>query len=324
MSATKEDTNEATRASSDAHGASSRHAAIAGAVSGGVTRALLQPLDVLKIRMQLTVSETHQPNPSLMRVTSNLVRHEGLRALWKGHVPAQILSVTYGAVGFATYAQLCDMAGVDPHEAKKKTGTIFSQNFVLGGVSGIVATLTCHPLDTVRTRVVGDTSRIGMVQMVKRILFHEGPGPTAFYRGVTPSVLLIFPYSGLQFGYYHAFRAVIERAHWLGPLQPVCSLLSGAAAGLVAKWNVLPLDMIKKRLQMQGTDPTLPHYRGVVHCARTVWKNEGVFAFFRGAGPATLKAALTTASIFAVYERVLDLLESRTSDTGHNSPTTPT
>lgn len=84
---------------------------IAGAASGLVTRALCQPLDVLKIRLQLQVEPITQSNISKYRSilqTIVLISHEeGIKAFWKGHVPAQLLSIVYGAVQFWCFETLC-------------------------------------------------------------------------------------------------------------------------------------------------------------------------------------------------------------------------
>ena len=136
--------------------------AAAGAASGFLARALLQPFDVLKIRMQLAVTRSAGAHPTLLETVAELARHEGVYGMWKGHVPAQLLSVGYGAVQFAVYARACDLAGVDASRKKSVGGGVFSVNFVLGGVAGMAATAACHPLDTVRTRVVFDRARVGI------------------------------------------------------------------------------------------------------------------------------------------------------------------
>lgn len=78
---------------------------LAGATSSFITRATCQPLDVLKIRFQLQVEPVSAKSPvskykSVMQAAALIAREEGVSALWKGHVPAQLLSVVYGATQF--------------------------------------------------------------------------------------------------------------------------------------------------------------------------------------------------------------------------------
>ena len=81
---------------------------LAGAITGAVVRTIVQPLDVLKIRFQLQ----HEPISMASKVSKyrslpqsvlDIVKEEGIRSLWKGHVPAQLLSVSYTAVQFSSF-----------------------------------------------------------------------------------------------------------------------------------------------------------------------------------------------------------------------------
>ena len=75
---------------------------LAGVTSGVGSRAIGQPLDVLKIRFQLQNSGDGCLKYTRIHTAIRLIIHnEGVSALWKGHVPAQILSVIYGVVKFA-------------------------------------------------------------------------------------------------------------------------------------------------------------------------------------------------------------------------------
>lgn len=68
-------------------------APMAGAFSGCVTRALTQPLDCSKVRLQLQVEATEKGAryTSTIQTLFAIFRDEGIPGLWKGHIPAQLL-----------------------------------------------------------------------------------------------------------------------------------------------------------------------------------------------------------------------------------------
>ena len=64
---------------------------IAGSTSGVITRAVGQPLDVLKIRFQLQDYESggKLKYTGIVSACRKMLRDEGITAFWKGHIPAQ-------------------------------------------------------------------------------------------------------------------------------------------------------------------------------------------------------------------------------------------
>lgn len=110
----------------------------AGALSSFITRALCQPFDVLKIRFQLQVepikkkvSSKYQSLPQALFV---IYKDEGIKAFWKGHVPAQYLSVTYGLTQFYLFEILTKQIDIiHLHKTRKALG-----NFICGAIAGIV------------------------------------------------------------------------------------------------------------------------------------------------------------------------------------------
>lgn len=189
--------------------------AFAGGLSGALTRGICQPLDMIKIRFQLQVeplnySQTTSKYNSIIQA-SRLIRHEeGIRGFWKGHNPAQILSILYGISQFWCYEQL-HLAANDYTFLHNHTAVT---NFICGGLAGAVGTLTSSPLDVVRTRLIAqDDKKKGYsnsYQGLKQIVRVEGI--RGLYRGVVPALIQVAPLSGANFMFYKLFCDVFQKS----------------------------------------------------------------------------------------------------------------
>lgn len=295
--------------------------ALAGSFSGMVTRAIAQPLDVIKIRFQLQVepikANAQSKYHGMWQCTHTILREEGPTALWKGHVPAQALSVVFGAVQFISFEVLTKkMWQMLP--VFITTDFKSFTHFVCGGIAGCCATLAAQPFDVIRTRFVAQgNTRVynGVVHAAQSLVAKEGY--RALYKGLLPTLIQVGPQTGLQFGFYSFFTGIWRFVFhpdrgYTGGLE---SLMCGSAAGLCAKVTVYPLDMIKKRLQIQGFQHGRPKdfgktpcYRGLSHCVKEILRTEGIHGLYKGLNPSMVKAMVTVASHFYVYEQTCRLL----------------
>lgn len=74
-------------------------------------------------------------------------------------------------------------------------------------------------------------------------------------------------------------------------LSPFQDLLCGAVAGMSARMVVAPLDVVKIRFQVQSVAGGLYQYGTVTRALRSIVRNEGVFALWKGNVPALLMVA---------------------------------
>ncbi|XP_036921709.1 mitochondrial thiamine pyrophosphate carrier [Sturnira hondurensis] len=296
---------------------SSFEVAVAGSVSGLVTRVLISPLDVIKIRFQLQIERLSRSDPSakyhgILQAGRQILQEEGPTAFWKGHVPAQLLSVGYGAVQFLSFEMLTELV----HRAGVRDARDSSVHFVCGGLSACVATLTVHPVDVLRTRFAAQgepkvykTLRDAVATMCR------AEGPLVFYKGLNPTLIAVFPYAGFQFAFYNSLKRLSE---WVTPAEGaknenLKNLLCGSGAGVISKTLTYPLDLFKKRLQVGGFEQAraafgqVRSYQGLLDCARQVLREEGMQGIFKGLSPSLLKAALSTGFVFFWYEFFCDL-----------------
>ncbi|XP_015111789.1 mitochondrial thiamine pyrophosphate carrier isoform X2 [Diachasma alloeum] len=250
---------------------------------------------------------------SILQATRTIINEEGVFALWKGHVPAQLLSIVYGMAQFYSYNKIMKSSRsfVTPDHWQN------SAHFVAGAMAGCIATIVSFPFDTVRTRLVAQAHHQpvykGFISVYSSILKAESP--RGFYRGLSPTLIQIAPHTGLQFVFYSLltdfYRSFSEESSTTVPN----SLIAGSAAGLLSKTAVYPFDLARKRLQIQGFEHGRTGFgkffscRGLMDCLVKTARDEGLRALFKGLLPSQLKAAATTALHFTFYEQALVLIQ---------------
>ncbi|NWR78864.1 TPC protein, partial [Centropus unirufus] len=297
---------------------SSAEAAAAGSASGLVTRVLISPLDVIKIRFQLQIEQLSSRNPGakyhgILQAVQRIFQEEGLLAFWKGHVPAQFLSVGYGAVQFMAFESLTKLVhNVTSYDAR---GSLV--HFVCGGLAACTATVAVQPVDTLRTRFAAQGEPKVYRNLRQAVVtMCQTEGPRTFYRGLTPTIIAVFPNAGLQFSFYNILQQFSE---WVIPAEgkkrgSVRNLLCGSCAGIISKTLTYPFDVFKKRLQVGGFEQAraafgqVRVYRGLLDCVQQMVREEGPAGFFKGLSPSLLKAAASTGLVFFWYELFCSLL----------------
>jgi len=123
------------------------HNAIAGGAAGAGARMITAPLDLIRIRRQLTPPMQY-PHESVLQSWRNIVQTEGgVAALFRGNVPAVYLWVGYAAVQFSLYNRTKEfLHEKDPDKLYPTTIA-----FLAGATAGLFATVATYPFDVCRT-----------------------------------------------------------------------------------------------------------------------------------------------------------------------------
>ncbi|XP_036398539.1 mitochondrial 2-oxodicarboxylate carrier isoform X2 [Megalops cyprinoides] len=85
-------------------------------------------------------------------------------------------------------------------------------------------------------------------------------------------------------------------------------IIAGGSAGLVEICLMHPLDVVKTRFQIQQGKSDPNSYKGLGDCFRTIFRNEGVYGFYKGILPPILAETPKRAVKFFTFEQYKKLL----------------
>lgn len=172
-----------------------------------------------------------------------------------------------------------------------------------------------YPLDLLRTRFAAQgTDKIYPSLRASIGAIAREEGARGFFRGIGAGVGQVVPYMGLFFAAYETLRP--QMADVSLPLGSG-DATAGVIAGVIAKTGVFPLDVVRKRLQIQGpmrsrfAGGMVPHYgKTVWSTGSTIWLKEGWRGLYRGLGVSLIKSAPASAVTMWTYERTLKILKA--------------
>lgn len=136
-------------------------------------------------------------------------------------------------------------------------------------------------------------------------------GLRAYYRGVTMGLVGMFPYSAIDMGAFEMFKTtyISYKSKQLGVHEEDIHLpgyitgAMGATSGAFGASIVYPLNVLRTRLQTQGTTLHPERYTGIWDVAVKTLQNEGPRGLYKGLMPNLLKVAPALSITWIVYEQ---------------------
>jgi solute carrier family 25 (mitochondrial aspartate/glutamate transporter), member 12/13 len=155
----------------------------------------------------------------------------------------------------------------------------------------------------IRLQVQGELAKAG-VESAKRqsaIDIIRGLGAVGLYRGATACLLRDIPFSAIYFPAYAHLKKDFFQETPTNKLGVGQLLLAGAIAGMPAAYFTTPADVVKTRLQVEARKGQT-HYRSITHAFRTILKEEGIRAFFKGGPARVMRSSPQFGFTLAAYE----------------------
>ncbi|CAI9087417.1 OLC1v1021484C1 [Oldenlandia corymbosa var. corymbosa] len=195
------------------------------------------------------------------------------------------------------------------------------KDYIAGVLAGVATVVVGHPFDTVKVKLQKhNTEASGLkykngLHCAARVLKTEGV--QGLYRGATSSFLGMAFESSLVFGIYSQTKQFLQGGEQSGKPQPYAIIPSAAFGGAVISFILCPTELVKCRMQVQGTDSLVAcpsRYSGPLDCALKTVKAEGLTGIFRGGSATLMRESLGNATFFLVYEHVRHHMHLRLKD----------
>lgn len=261
---------------------------INGGISGMVATTVIQPVDMVKVRIQLAGEGTQGgPKPTPVSVTRDIVRSGKVLDLYTGLSAGLLRQAVYTTARLGFFDTFMKSLNSRAKEQGKKIG--FAERASAGLTAGGLAAMLGNPADLALIRMQSD----GLKPLAERknyksvidalVSISKNEGITALWAGAFPTVVRAMALNFGQLAFFSEAKAQLKsKTDWNPKLQ---TLTASAIAGFFASFFSLPFDFVKTRLQKQqpGPDGKVP-YRGMIHCFGKVAKEEGILRFYRGFG----------------------------------------
>ncbi|KAF6259403.1 mitochondrial carrier domain-containing protein [Scenedesmus sp. NREL 46B-D3] len=283
---------------------------VAGAMAAVVSRTAMAPLERIKMDLLLKTS-TRSATQTAMYV----YEREGIAGFWKGNGLNLLRTAPFKALNFFSFDVYSKML------SNVWTDGSNSARFVAGAMAGITATLVCFPLDVLRTRLMAPWGHKygGPLRTLQGMAKCEGLG--ALYAGCVPAVVGMAPSGAVFYGVYDLLKhhhleklnssiaaaAALEQRqqHVDGSstgsaqqqqrqvqqqqqheLPVLYTLLYGAVAGAAAEAFLYPLEVIRRKMQLQSMAAGAAHLAGNAQSAPNLLRQHGLKAASGALAPA--------------------------------------
>jgi solute carrier family 25 oxoglutarate transporter 11 len=240
---------------------------VTGSISGCLATCTIQPIDMVKVRIQLGAAEGGSTSP--VEITKNMLREEGVGAFYKGLSAGLTRQVLYTGARLGLYDKFTALAK-DPNEKSMP----FWKTSVCALSAGGIAAVFGNPADLALIRMQADTmlpeaerrNYRGVGHALTSIAKDEGVGGLLKGAAATSTRAM-----ALNFGMLAFNTLAKDQLEAMGVKKGSNAQTFGASAvaGFFASFFSLPFDYVKTQIQKMKPDPKtgeLP-FKGPLDCA---------------------------------------------------------
>ena len=259
---------------------------INGGMAGMVATTVIQPVDMVKVRIQLAGEGGKSgPRPTPITVTKDILKAGKFLDLYTGLSAGLLRQAVYTTARLGLFDTFALGARRRAQEKGRQMNFLDRAYCSLG--AGGLAALIGNPADLSLIRMQSDglkpkearANYTSVINALTRITRNEGV--FSLWSGATPTVVRAMALNFGQLAFFAESKVQLDKRTNFG--KTTKTLVASGIAGFFASFFSLPFDFVKTRLQKQVKDKEgrLP-YRGMLDCFRKVRKDEGLLRFYRG------------------------------------------
>jgi len=254
---------------------------VTGSLSGMFATCCIQPMDMIKVRIQLGAAEGGSTSP--FTIASQMMKNEGFMAMYAGLGAGLTRQVVYTGARLGLFDIFTEKskdpayAGV-PGFAKKSVCAVGA-----GGIAAIMG----NPADLALIRMQADSmlpmeqrrNYSGVFQALGSIAGTDGPAGVFKGAAATASRAM-----ALNFGMLAFNAQAKEMLQAAGAPSAVQTIGAPAIAGFFASAFSLPFDFVKTQIQKMKPDPVTGEmpFKGPIDCAMQQIKMGGITRLWSG------------------------------------------
>ncbi|XP_016965064.1 mitochondrial 2-oxoglutarate/malate carrier protein [Drosophila biarmipes] len=275
---------------------------VMGGTSGMLATCIVQPMDLLKTRMQISGTLGTREYKSSYEVLSKVLKNEGVLSLYNGLSAGLVRQATYTTARMGVYQMELDWYRKNYENDPSVVATM-----TMGIGAGAFGAFFGNPAEVALIRMMSDNRLMpedrrnykNVGDAFVRIVRDEGV--VALWRGCLPTVGRAMVINMVQLGSYSLmkdqFRGYLNEGI---PLHLSAALMSGLLTTLAS----MPLDLAKTRIQQMRVIEGKPEYSGTVDVLKKVLMNEGAFAMWKGFTPYLIRMGPHTIFSFVFLEQM--------------------
>lgn len=249
--------------------------------SACVAETVTYPIDYVKTRIQV-----NKKNISFTNIFNNAIKE---KIIYNGLKPSLMRHCVY------------TLLRINIYEKFNKKDLNITNKYLLAGFSGGFSQFIASPFDLLKVQYITNKNKqnIKINHMIKNI--YKDNGFFGLWRGGGPNISRAILVNFGELATYDTTKQYIKKQFNIsdGMLLYTCSSITSSYFSTLC---CNPADVIKSRMMENKSI-----YNGILDCIHITYKNEGIFAFYKGFFPLWFRMAPWQFTFWVTYENLKNI-----------------